>query len=683
MVTVRDSLVKKGIQKMLRKYPEVWKLLSRCRLVLRPGSAAAHLALGHALARQGRYPRAADSFRRAVSLRPDSVEAHLALGHAQSQLGQDEEAAFSFQQSAALDPDCTEAHQSLARIRFRQGQNELAVASARRAIALRPDCVESHVCLGHALDRLGRHQDAIAVFQQALALQPDAAAHYRVGMALFLQKKEAESIEYFSQAVTLDPELVEARLTHANVLFRLDRLPEAIASYRRLCELTPHSVDAHLKLGTALFVNGEVEAAKQIWERALALDPTALDSYYEVWSSLAATGHLEAAVKYYRRHREMQRTLAREHGLEDNGIRYLTDMWSRQVGHLAHLDCYVKLGILGLRPDHRTVLVATPDRISNPCYLDYWRRFIGVISEPAQVQEMLPRVKCVEDFLSMNSLEEERTCLWAPITAAVVQWRWEAEGRGPLLALSEADAERGRRCLRTLGVPEGAWFVALHVRDDGFHERENSQNFRNADIDTYRAAIASIAARGGWVIRMGDRTMKPAAAMENLIDYAHSPAKSDRMDVFLCARCRFFIGSQSGLSLVPPTFGVPCAMTNWTSLGTPPWYGQDLFLPKVFWSEKEARFLTFEEIIRSGLGYTQWSACFSCGGIRLVDNTAEDIHDLVLEMLARLDGTLSYTAADESLQNRYKQRAEAHGVVVLSRMGRNFLRKHAALLGLG
>jgi hypothetical protein len=107
----------------------------------------------------------------------------------------------------------------------------------------------------------------------------------------------------------------------------------------------------------------------------------------------------------------------------------------------------------------------------------------------------------------------------------IVQKQWEAEARPPLLTRSPSDYEGGWNCLQDLGVPKNAWFVCLHVREDGFR-REGITTHRSADINTYSLAIESIVARGGWVIRMGDPTMKPLPPMKQAIDYARTDAKA-------------------------------------------------------------------------------------------------------------------------------------------------------------
>jgi len=129
-----------------------------------------------------------------------------------------------------------------------------------------------------------------------------------------------------------------------------------------------------------------------------------------------------------------------------------------------------------------------------------------------------------------------------------VQSRWA--DRAPLFRLSEAEIARGEGQLRILGIPEGAWFVCVHSREGGYSPGDEWQHsFRNANISDYTDAMRAIVARGGWCVRVGDPTMRPLDPMAGVVDYARSSSKSDWMDLFLCARCRFFLGSHHAMTL--------------------------------------------------------------------------------------------------------------------------------------
>src|SRR5439155_12915255 len=114
--------------------------------------------------------------------------------------------------------------------------------------------------------------------------------------------------------------------------------------------------------------------------------------------------------------------------------------------------------------------------------------------------------------------------------------------RPPLLALDEAHRTRGRAVLADIGVPSDAWFVVIHAREPGFSVQDEAAHaFRNSDILRLIPAIPEVRRRGGWVVRMGDPTMRPFPLIEGVVDYAVHPSRSDWMDVFLCSEARFFV----------------------------------------------------------------------------------------------------------------------------------------------
>ena len=119
----------------------------------------------------------------------------------------------------------------------------------------------------------------------------------------------------------------------------------------------------------------------------------------------------------------------------------------------------------------------------------------------------------------------------------------------PLFLLSDAHKSIGSRTLANLGVPEGSWYVTLHVREPNFRgetKRNTTENFRNSAISDYRKACQAEADMGGWVIRMGNENMSNIEGFPNTIDYANSSYRSEVMDVFLASTCRFCIGTASG-----------------------------------------------------------------------------------------------------------------------------------------
>lgn len=143
--------------------------------------------------------------------------------------------------------------------------------------------------------------------------------------------------------------------------------------------------------------------------------------------------------------------------------------------------------------------------------------------------------------------------------------RWDE--MSPPLAIDAQTRARGDAVLAGLGIPPETPIVSLHVREPGWYTTYDPLNIRDAEIASYRAAASYLAERGIRVIRLGDRSMSPLPAGMLALDYAHSELKSDWMDVYIAARCRFHIGTASGMSFVPILFGRPVLFTNYAPIG--------------------------------------------------------------------------------------------------------------------
>jgi putative glycosyltransferase (TIGR04372 family) len=438
--------------------------------------------------------------------------------------------------------------------------------------------------------------------------------------------------------------------------------------------LFPNWAGAHVVLAGALISLGRFDEAFAAWQQALLFEPDWQNDYGRIMYAFHSRGQLETARSIMQRYLDTQNNFAREHQLDKLGIRFLCNEFTTHVGHIALLDYYVKMGILGRRSTARPIPLISPG-LSNPCYLDYWRRHLpDMITDPVALELLGPLAKYLEDYLYAVMDASGKQICELYIAPAAIQSQWESEDRGPLLTLSDADQERGWQCLRSFGVPAGAWFVGLHIRDAG------DGSGRNSDIDTYRLSMESIVAHGGWVIRMGDPAMKPLSLIPHVIDYVHSAVRSDWMDVFLWASCRFFIGTDSGPIIIPPTFGVPCVVTNFATLGIQPWFNKDLCIFKLYWSEREACYLNFEEVLSLTFAGSKGTGCPAFQGIEFVDNTPQEINDVVIEMLDRLEGKLQYSNKDEELQERFARLYSSHSRKANARIGRDFLRKWEHLL---
>lgn len=357
-------------------------------------------------------------------------------------------------------------------------------------------------------------------------------------------------------------------------------------------------------------------------------------------------------------------------------IRFLPVKIER-IGHLCiEPDCFIKEGILKLRPRYRAIILAATTRAANNDLVQYWKQYFKIIQSPLLCALLWP---IASQRLIQYSVAQYCTAINSTATCFSIQHLYAS--RPTLLKLNKNDTERGWQWLEQYGISRGDWYVCLHVREEGYAPNEG-QTYRNANIASYVLAIRTIVARGGWVIRMGDSSMQKLPEIKHVIDYASNNTVHDWRDVFLTASCKFFIGSASGLCCIPQIFGVPVVSINNAPMSVVYSYGLgDLAIPKLMWEKQYSRLLTFSEVLDSKIGDYRFDHLFEMMNVKVIDNTEEEICDVIIEMIEKLESTVLYTVDDERLQLRFrsyfKQGHYSYGAI--SRIGRDFLRKYQAL----
>lgn len=475
----------------------------------------------------------------------------------------------------------------------------------------------------------------------------------------------------------------------------LDLIKSRNEKYRNKCAKRIH------RIGNHTIGKGCLNLATEYYKIAIELHKPNTERYIRSLTGIASTkfllGELEEAKKYFKKVTLSKRYI-RNQSSESEWFKVLGGTWTPAIGHLCMIDFYLKqfaLGISNFRKPEKIVVSGRKDRMPNK-YLVKKHEDLGVafvsFKNKYPLNEYYDSIKpnnkksyseltkvetscIVEEFWEYDFGGDE--CYMYTHGAAVIQKEWERQKRSPLYMLDQKEHKDLKKLLQNMGVPDDVWYVCLHVRESGFHKKWNTMypSARDAIIDTYTLAIEEIAKRGGWVIRMGDSSMKPMPRMQNFIDYCHSDFKSDKADILLSAGCKFFIGTNSGFATVPGIFGVPNVLTNWVPISLPLWFGQDLMIPKLFHDKSSNQYLSIEDMLKTKLGSIQNVNEFP-ENIEIIDNSAEDIADAVIEMIERLEGSFSNCQEDAILQNKYEQICMQNGSYKGSNLGYGFAHKY-------
>ena len=482
----------------------------------------------------------------------------------------------------------------------------------------------------------------------------------------------------YARAAALRPDIYAARQAEARCKALAGDLLGALRAHRRVLERAPKSAHDLYRVGELLGQLGRYDEALPYLQRACRLRPDLLERR-EVLGRMHWIMHqYDSAERIWAAWSAAQREAARAADLDAEAYRILNTVWTGWLGNNAHLDAYVKLGLLGWRPQVPLKLLAPEGRTANPTYARLWAPYVELVTDPAEVEKLEALGGLLGE--SLYTMEVKGISTYFPNAIALAQAEWERQRRDPLLRLPEDLMARGRAALERLGVPLDAWFVALHVREQGFWREEGDpvNAPRVAVIESYLPAIRAVVSAGGWVVRLGDPTMRPLPFMEGVVDYALSAAKSDWMDVFLSACCRFLVGTNSALYQASMSFGVPAVATNWMPLSSFPMQRRDIVLPKLLRS-REGRLLSFREML--ALPRDVWSGyMYERLGLEIIDNTPEEIVEAADEMLKRLAGAWTGIEGHPRRSDKFRDVAAANRVEVNGSLGERFLRRHADLL---
>lgn len=309
--------------------------------------------------------------------------------------------------------------------------------------------------------------------------------------------------------------------------------------------------------------------------------------------------------------------------------------WTVAIGHIALLDSMVKLAELGLLPSSQLRLFINREGVANSAYLKLFSEFIQIRDYPLDRDQQL-RLRLREQRLNIIMTTLGPRFLYD--ACAMADIAWSAANRPPLLRLPAEFCEIAERSLLQLGWKRDHWFATLHVRGPR-HRKDRPDITRNATLDNYTKAVDAVGQAGGQVVLLGEAGVKiPQALASRLVNYANSNRRNDVTDIFLCGACRFFIGTSSGVSHVPGTFGVPVLFTNVSPPFSRPWRPGDLWAPKLLWNDAESRYLTLLEMMTPPTNLLDTAARQRSHGLACVDNDEDDLALAVEDMLAEVLG---------------------------------------------
>jgi putative glycosyltransferase (TIGR04372 family) len=360
----------------------------------------------------------------------------------------------------------------------------------------------------------------------------------------------------------------------------------------------------------------------------------------------------------------------------------ITPLHTARIGHLAmNTQRYVASCELD-GPERRTLRIIFGARPCNRQLMNMWKQRVTIVDSVAVTAFYHFAIPVLGKSRFFQALEGE-----------MHNFR-EMDYNGPLLTFSDDEEAAGKRLLDEMGIGDRPGFVCFIARDSGYHANRGfpvTSPHRNSDVGTYLKAAQHIVSMGAAAVRMGAGVEAPLpdGLGPGIVDYAYRH-HSDFGDIYLIAKCRFFLASAAGIIHVAPVFKTPVAAVNMLPYIPAPTGRHSLYIPKILTHLDTGEMVTFAEVHRvKGFSWEYdanriWDKheTYQQHGFSIYDNSPEEILDLCLDMEDRLNG-IEPDAETRELQLLLKRRFLSGGPYDLEHIpdiGPRFARKYDFLI---
>ncbi len=150
---------------------------------------------------------------------------------------------------------------------------------------------------GLALFERGEFRCARELAERGLSEQPADVNLLRLAGRAGVELNLADSTDYLSKAVELEPGNADAWRELGDAFLNEDRLKEATSAFRQAVELRPNDVGSLVQLAHAAYAAGDPEDAIGHIRQAVERDPNSLGARRALLEIYAIHGMIEAEIK--------------------------------------------------------------------------------------------------------------------------------------------------------------------------------------------------------------------------------------------------------------------------------------------------------------------------------------------------------------------------------------------------
>ena len=260
-------------------------------------TAASLLAQAQLDAASGRNQQARDEAAQAVSLDPMDFAALRLLGDVEYRLGHYQAAETAYKTVLAQDPNDRDLHNRLGGVYAAEGRTDDAIAQFKLSLPSQ----EGMINLVEVYKEEGRLKDLEAQDELDMDRAPsdDPISRFELAAVLDAEKRYAEAISLYQQALAIRPDFMEAHNGLGIVYGEVGRYDDAITQYKLALSAQPRCFQCWNNWGVELINSGDPAGAIDKLNRSLAINKQFGTAYMNLGTAYDQQGDFQKAIELY------------------------------------------------------------------------------------------------------------------------------------------------------------------------------------------------------------------------------------------------------------------------------------------------------------------------------------------------------------------------------------------------
>ena len=245
-----------------------------------PNNPELYLNRSEAYYEKQAYDQAIADLERVMQLDSTNLRAHHLLADVYLDNYQSARALATLQRAAALHPDSIGTKLKLSEFQLILKQYDLAFQTLADIMRIHPGNPEALFMLGMVYRDQGKTEHAIAAFQSAVERDPEMSEAWIILGDLMDRTNNPLAIQYFDNAIRVDPDNISAWHSKAYYLQNNDKIPEALEIYKQIHEIDPQYPEAYLNSAILLMYIDSIDAAEKELDILAQVEPSNPATYF-------------------------------------------------------------------------------------------------------------------------------------------------------------------------------------------------------------------------------------------------------------------------------------------------------------------------------------------------------------------------------------------------------------------